>query len=140
MVRSYSNILILHFLQFFCTVFLLTILTPWNIDDSLNSCYWSVMHKIQRKSTKIIEFSKKKNVKNWKYKKKFCQKKLHFASLEDVGKNQSKTFQSPLHAHFFAHFFMQNLGLLLTQKEKSSRDMSVTKKSCIHYLLTNPIL
>ena len=52
---------------------------------------------------------------------------MFFAQLEDVGKSHFKIFQLPLHAHFFAHFFLQNFGLLLTQKEKSSRDCSVTK-------------
>ena len=95
------------------------------------------VHILQRKSTKVFGFFQKKIFKNLKIQKKFCKKKLHFASLEDVGKSDFKIFQLPLHAHFFTHFFCPKIGLLLTQKEKSSRDWSVTKKSCNENAQTN---
>ena len=71
---SYGNILILHFLQKICTGFSLTILRPWFYNSTVNTPYWSVMHKIQRKSTKIIGFSEKKILEFLKTEKSFAKK------------------------------------------------------------------
>ena len=71
---GYSNILILHFLQKFCTTFSLTIMRPCFYNGTVNTPYWSVMHKIQRKSTKIIGFSEKKILEFLKTEKSFAKK------------------------------------------------------------------
>ena len=56
---------------------------------------------------KSIWFFQKKNFKNLKI-QKVLQKKLHFASLEDVGKSDLN-FSTPLHAHFYT-FFLPKIG------------------------------